>query len=348
MKTTIITDNVRGSMTTQSALQAAGLDWTVSKRPLFTADGLELPNHYGTFRDDRSDITGLLGVVGNKYHVMQNAEALAILDDIIEADSGKTVFSTAGELSGGKQIFASVDLRSDFEPIPGDTHSNYIVGTTSHDGSTATRLFLTSVRVVCRNTLQLAIKTAKADEMAQIKHTAAAADRLSIARRNLLNASFTIATLKDQLQTLASRKLDRQSVVSILDRLFPVPATSKDGSAITRQENKRAMFLELFERNDGNGGFSLARGTAYNAYNAFTEYVDHYASAKQTAQKAGMDVDQIRAENAFFGLGSASKSEALNTILTLTANAPTQSIPQTVYSLPSNTHVLDSILSQYN
>ena len=345
----ILNNNAYGTETAVSALQKANMDWTVSKNPIYTTDGIQIPGNFGTFRSDKAMPNSFLGVVGSRYEIMQNEAAFGVLDDLIQADDSRdTVYSTVGELSGGKQVFASVDLKRPFDIVPGDSHSNYIVATTSHDGSAATRLFLTTVRVICRNTLQLAIQTAKKNEMAAIKHTRTQHDRLAIARKQLLNSAYTIDVLKEKLQALSTRKLDRVSVNSILDRLFPMPKAKDEGASVTRTENKRAQFLELFEKNDGNQGFSLVKGTAYNAYNAFTEYTDHFAVAKQTEQKNGMSVDQIRSENAFFGLASQSKAQALETILDVTQYAPTIVQPSVMYATQNNGSVLDAILNNLN
>jgi phage/plasmid-like protein (TIGR03299 family) len=345
--TSILNNNAIGSTDIQSALVKANMDWTVSKRPLFTIDGLELSSNFGTFRDDRQGIDGFLGIVGNKYEIMQNEAAFGILDDLIQADTSRdTVYSTVGELGGGRQVFASVDLRKPFDVVPGDQHQNYIVATTSHDGSTATKLFLTTVRVVCKNTLQLGIQQAKGKgELSAIKHTAQASDRLAAARKQLVNSAYTIDVLRGKLQALATRQLTRESISNILDRLFPMPKAKEEGSdaASTRTENKRMQFMELFEANDGRDGFSLVKGTAYNAYNAFTEYTDHFAVAKQTEGKKHMSADEIRSETSFFGQGSALKANALEIVLEATKYAPAQQIAQPVYS--SGSSVLDAILN---
>lgn len=343
MNTTILNDNAKGAINTRTALQNSGMDWSVDKRNLYTEDGIILPNYFGTFRDDKDGANGFLGVVGSKYAVMQNAEAFGVLDDLILADESRSAdYSTVGELSGGKQVFASVDLHSEFDVVPGDTHKNYVVATTSHDGSSSTKLMLTTVRVVCRNTLQMAIRQSKGTgDIASIKHTRASHDRLSVARSQLVNAGYTISTLKGQLQTLAMRQLSRDSVGNILDRLFPMPKGSDDS---VRVENKRQMFLELFEKNDNNG-FSAVKGTAYNALNAFTEYTDHYENIRQTSGKSGMTEQRIRQEKALFGSGSIAKANALEIVLEATRYAPTQSVAQPTYST-SNGSLLDTILSR--
>ena len=142
-----------------------------------------------------------------------------------------------------------------------------------------------------------------------------------------------------------ARMVGVEEYKAINDAVFTIQAI---GFALVFMSDKRAMFLELFESNDGNGGFDLVKGTAYNAYNAFTEYTDHFAVAKQTAQKDGMSVDEIRAENSFFGAGAIVKGNALEIILEATKYAPTKVQPTTIYAPVNNRSALDSILANYN
>ncbi len=124
--------------------------------------------------------------------------------------------------------------------------------------------------------------------------------------------------------------------------------SSSAESSIAKAENKRQKFLELFESND-NGAFSLIKGTAYNAYNAFTEYVDHHDTVVRTSGKTGMLEYEIRQEKAIFGTGADSKEKALDIILDATKFAPRRQLapsyaPQA--SFTSNASLLSSILAQ--
>ena len=144
---------------------------------------------------------------------------------------------------------------------------------------------------------------------------------------------------------LAQRKMTRDSLKSILDRLFPAPK-EKDASQ-TRRENVLADVLSLYESNDKNAIPSI-RGTAYNLLNAVTEYTDHYRSARITDSRKDYSVDEARAENAVLGTGERLKSQALDVILEDTAGNPVHQVIMSRASVPESGSLLDAVIANHS
>lgn len=124
-----------------------------------------------------------------------------------------------------------------------------------------------------------------------------------------------------KLQTLANRKMTRESMVTVLNRLFPLPKEADANT--TRRENVLTEVLNLYASND-NGAYPEFAGSAYNLLNSITEYTDHYRSARITDNRAGMSLQQARAENAVNGTGDRLKNSALALIDEVTENSPLQ------------------------
>lgn len=349
MNTTILQPNTKNAVDIKTALANASMDWQVEKKPIYTAEGWEVPGQYATVRGDKAGPEAVLGVVGNRYHVIQNSEALGILDDVVAADlTREAKYDNILSLGGGARVAASVKLNS-FEVVPGDKSDNYLTAITSHDGSSSTRLMIISFRLACFNATRRAIADAKGTgRIANIPHTISAKHRLAVARTALLSSAYSIGALEEQLKELSTRQLNRETTENILNRLFPVPQGELIAkSSITQVENKRQKFLELFESNDG-GAFSLIKGTAYNAYNAFTEYTDHHQSVVRTNAKTGMLEYEIRQERALFGTGAVDKEKALEAILEATRFSPKRSLPISFAAAApysSNASLLNAIIT---
>jgi hypothetical protein len=165
---------------------------------------------------------------------------------------------------------------------------------------------------------------------------------LEAAKRLLVNADLSIKTLEDKLNELAARKVSKDSLMASMKRIFG----DFENATTKRIENKVNDVLHLFERNDNNA-FPEIRGTAYNLFNAVTEYTDHSASVRHTGIKTGLSDMVIRSENALFGTAAALKENALDVILAETANDARHPITRTMVSMAMDktTSLLDNVIS---
>jgi phage/plasmid-like protein (TIGR03299 family) len=346
---------VDGCLTWQDAMEKALLNWTVSKHQLSSPLTGEKIGAWGIFRDDTN---GFLGAVGDQYTAIQNEYAFQFVDSLLEADQEHGAhYESAGALGAGERIWCLARVNGEIE-IAGtdDKHETYLLFTTSHDGSASATCKLTTVRVVCQNTLSMALSGAGA--YLRVKHTREAQTRMDAARRLMTGATAQLRDLEAKLNELAHRKVSKASFTDIMKKLYgDWEEKAADGQSVKRIENKISEVAELYRSND-KGAIPEIKGTAYNLLNAVTEYTDHYSAFRQTNGRKDMEGTQIRAENALFGTGATLKENALEVILQATANEERHEFERPRVFItrsgdevleerpPAPTSVLDSILDE--
>ena len=325
--------------TTASLLSDPGFQYIVFKSQLH--DGLGRPvDAWGTFRWNladklagRKDAAQFLGAVGKDYGVIQHDEGFKSIDAVMRSANGAH-YETAGVLGNGERVWALADLGFAAK-VGNDAQKGYLLFSTGHDGSMSHSYRLVFTRVVCENTLGAALSE-KTKAALTIRHTKNATDRLVNARAALDSMGDDVKRVEDRLNFLAGRKMNREALTSIMDRLFP-KKVADDGAKqdTTRRTNILADIMKLYEVNDGNA-FPEQRGTAYNLLNAITNYTDHERSSKEDG----------RAESAMFGSGDALKTKAFDVISdaakdleTVTLRGPSVSVDWNTIglSLPART-----------
>ena len=160
----------------REALELAGLDWQVESRNIYSGTGAMIPGYRANVR---STDDAVLGVVSDRYRIVQNEEAFQFTDDLL--GEGVT-YETAGSLQGGKKVWMLARLPRKYL-IAGDQVVPYLVIFNSHDGSSGVKVAMTPIRVVCQNTLNLALNTAKRSWTA--RHTENVLLRVQDARETL-------------------------------------------------------------------------------------------------------------------------------------------------------------------
>lgn len=332
-----------GAVSWAQAMQLAGLDWKVNKEQLY----LPVNGSFGSIPAwgiVRSTDGAYLGTVGAQYQIIQNEFAFDFVDALLDAENGAH-YESAGALGNGERIWCLAKVPQTITVAGDDKSEVYLLFTTSHDGSMAATAKMSTVRVVCQNTLNMAL-TANGS-MVRVKHTRDAERRLDHARRLMQGVGADAKALEEKLNLLAARKMTRETMTAIFDRLFPKPKDQEANTA--RRENVLADVLRCYESNDKNA-FPQIRGSAYNLLNAVTEYTDHERSARITDGRKDYSIAQARAENALVGTGDKLKTEALEVILESTNGAPMMT--QAIYSRPIaptpalGAGLLDSIVEQ--
>jgi phage/plasmid-like protein (TIGR03299 family) len=336
---------VTGALTAEQAIELAQLQWNAVKVQNYARqpDGKVVPvDSFSIFRDIDNQLLG--SAVGKGFTLVQNREAFSFCDALMQSENGAH-YDSAGALGNGETIFLSIRVpRADIEVVAGDKSETYLTFTTAHDGSGASTAALSSVRVVCQNTLRQALATNTG--ILRIKHTKNQANRFEMAKRTMDGVTMDAQKLREKLQLISERKVTRESLTAVFDRLFPI-AEGKEEEKNTRRENILGDILALYEGNDGNA-FPSIRGTGYNLLNSITEYSDHYRPAKLTANRQGYTVARARAENAVVGTGDALKTKALEVILESTVGAPVVSQHKQYYAAGVGTtgsSVLDSVVA---
>lgn len=320
---------VDGALTWEQAIEKAHMNWEVTKRQLSDPMTGNLVDTYGIFR---TDTQRFLGNVGDRYTPIQNTFQFAFMDKIL--GEGNAHYETAGILGNGERVFMLANLSEEYDIHgAGDIHKAYLAGVGSHDGSTSQRFFTTEVRIVCANTLQIALSAAKGAGVS-VKHTAKAEARMNNKVGILQAGRDAFASTMEKLEILAERKVDGAIVANTLAKLFNVNLESE---LPTKTVNTFERIKELFEGND-NDAFPQFRGTGYNLINAITEYTDHFKPVRLTAGREGMDAETVRADSAMFGLGADFKRNAFDIVMDTTALAPTMA-QHKVFSIPTGTPI---------
>ena len=248
--------------TSSAALSIAGLDWRVVQKPLFTEDGLSVSGFKANVRDTDNQI---LGVVSDRYKVVQNEDAFAFTDELL--GEGVT-YETAGSLQNGRRTWILAKLPQRYI-ISGDEITPYLVFMNSHDGTGAIKAAMTPIRVVCQNTLNLALSTAKRSW--STIHTGDIHGKLEDARNTLLYADRYMAELGKAIDILNRQKLSDRQVLEYIDSLFPL----LDNASETQKKNilkmKEDMKCRYFEAPD----LAHVGKNAYRFVNAVSDFATH-------------------------------------------------------------------------
>lgn len=196
----------------EDALRFAGLDWNVRQENVFNSRGGVIRGFKANVRDSDDSV---LGVVGDRYKVVQNRDAFKFTDGLI---GGDVRYETAGSLRDGKQIWLLAKLPE--QMIAGDAVEPYLCFTNAHDGSSGVRVCMTPVRVVCNNTLNVALATAK--RTWSMRHTENVHERLNEARDCLFRAEDYMDGLAQYADMAANKTISDDEIREILNELFPV------------------------------------------------------------------------------------------------------------------------------
>lgn len=286
---------VDGLQTAADAIVSAGLAWPVEQKPLFVRD---VTNPKGTIKKVDGKVANIrmsdgkvLGLVSPSYKVVQNVDAFAMADAIVE--SGEAKYETAGSLRGGKVVFLSMEIPKHVK-VPGDDgeHRPYLLVTNGHDGTMALRAMVTLIRVVCMNTLTAALGSHSAE--IRLRHTSGVTERVEEAQRTL---GLTYAYLDEFEQTAARMlltKLGDKDVLRAITTLFPIKDVNPaklSAAELTRvlanEKNltsQAAKVLRLYQTSDN---IANVRGTGWGLYNAVAEGLDYatgYRSREDSAE----------------------------------------------------------------
>ena len=283
--------------TSREAVVAAKLDYVVDRVPVFV-------EHQGTrvIEDTYANINlsnnEVLGVVSDKYKVIQNVEAFDFFDSVV--GGGKAIYHTAGALGKGERIWILAKLPNDIKVTNEDNVEKYLLLTNSHDGKTALRMYFTPVRVVCQNTLIMSLSQ-RSEEGIVIRHVGSVQDKVEEAARLLGISNEFYNSLGEKFNRFVNIKMDKKS----LRHYYVKVVYNTDGEPVKTpiMENRISRMTELFETGKGNNRPEV-RGSLWTALNSVTEYVDHYRSHR--------DTNDGKLKNVWFGQGAKIKNRAFD------------------------------------
>lgn len=254
----------------RSALALAGLDWSVFQKELTTVDGIPVSGFKANLRsiDNR-----VLGVVTDRYKIVQNEEAFAFTDALL----GEGVrYETAGSLQDGRRTWILARLPQKYI-ISGDEITPYLVFMNSHDGSGSIKAAMTPIRVVCMNTLNLALSTAKRSWSAN--HIGDIKGKLEDARYTLLYADKYMVELGKAIDGLNKIKLSDRKVYEYIDELFPLVDNASPQQKRNFLRLKEDIKMRYFEAPDLKG----IGKSGYRFVNAVSDFATHAKPLRERA-----------------------------------------------------------------
>lgn len=252
----------------KEALKLAGLDWKVVQQPIFTDQGMI----HGYKANIRSTDHEVLGVVSDRYKIIQNTDAFSFTDELL----GEGVrYETAGSLQKGKKVWLLARLPKEYI-IAGDRISPYLVFSNTHDGSGAVRAAVTPVRVVCNNTLNLALDTAK--RSFSMVHTGDIRGKVQEAKQTLFMADRYMESLGREFEKLRKQKISDRQVKEYIELLLPL---EEDAGQVTERnvtKLRKDMAARYFEAPD----LQDVGKNAYRFINAVSDFATHAEPIRRT------------------------------------------------------------------
>ncbi len=308
---------VQSSMSAREMMVAASMDWTVGTAPIFLQDGTVIPDKAAIMRLDTREV---FDIASDHYTPIQNHQNADTLDAIIA--NGATV-ETMGAIDGGRECWALAKVPKTFEVVSGDKVEAYILLTWGHDGKHGVQGRRTFVRVVCANTMMAAMGSKAAFS---VRHSKNAEVRLDDAREALGMVYKEMENTAELFRALANRPLTSTESTTYVEQVFPYPASARAESteetlarlmgnpvgelekaardAMGRVDEVRSIIVRLMGEGKGS---EYAPGTAWNAYNAVTEYTDHVYPVLQSGQ-----VSTVKQQAVLFGATARVKDRALS------------------------------------
>lgn len=306
------------------AIVESGLDFTVEKRQLlypktiksFASGELAMVGESLGFIDNqfttvRTDTNAALGIVSNEYHIIQNEKAFDFMDSLVQ--NKEVSYETAGSLKGGRIIFITAKIPKVIKLGQDDIVEPYLLFTSSHDGSASITVTYTPTRVVCWNTLSLALKDAKTKFT--FKHSSKAKEKLNRAALILGAANQTTEYLGQVYEAMINTPMNDKNLSLFIAKAFLKTEqyeAFKDSQytevVSSLAKNKIKATTEYALSSNGGQQLDSCRGTLFGAYNAISGYFQNIAK---------FDNQETKFDNLFGGTSEGYVTKAFENALTL-------------------------------
>lgn len=270
-----------------------GLDWSVEKKPLFfdTDSGPVLTKSNALVRSSDNKV---LTVISDGWNPVQNVEAFEFFNDFVHA--GDMEMHTAGSLKGGKMVWAMAQIKESFELFGGDKVEGFLLFSNPHEFGRSIDIRFTPVRVVCNNTLTMALNGISKQAAVKINHRSHFDS--DVVKETLGIANNQLMQYKEQAAFLGQKMYNKSTVTEYFNNVFPsLSKKSTDGKEPSSQPARDA--LEVLHTQPG---ANFARGSWWSALNAVTYLTDHKLGASR----------DTRLTSSWYGVNRIRKEKALN------------------------------------
>lgn len=286
-------EKVDDKIRVQDMVKKARINWKVERSPLQLADGREVP---GFFALERSDNGKVLDVVGSKYVVTQNVEGMEFFTEFVEAGDAK--METMGALREGRQVWGLANLNTSFKLKNNDEVKNYLLLVLPHEHGKSIIVKYTNVRVVCSNTMAMALRNAKG-EFRMGHRRVFDHDQIALAKTTLGIAREQASEFEANAKALQKKTgISEVDALAFYNQLLKIEDPVKVVEEVTLPRVK--LLLDVNRRAPG-----AQPNNAWGLFNSITYYADHLAS--RTPDK--------RLSNAWLGKTSRMKEDALKILL---------------------------------
>lgn len=302
--------------TAEEAIAAAGLDWEIAMQPVYIygADGtpIEVPNKYAITRTDSNQV---FNVTSGTYKPVQNAEAFSFFDQVVGA--GEAIYHTAGSLFGGKQVWILAKLPGDLKITDQDLMEKFILLTTGNDGEHALKMMLTPIRVVCNNTLKMALDNKMRQFAVRVMHTGTIMDRVAQARDVLGTTEAYFELMMNGINKMVDRKMQEGDFDHFTFQLFGLDETKAVNEQHPLHQKLIDTMRNAYHEAPGNQLPDVA-GTRWAAYNAVTYYADHIWKTnriKEVEENSAETIASKRLYESWHGRNGQLKEKAWNLLV---------------------------------
>lgn len=252
-------------------------------------------------------------MVGSANTPLQNRDAFAFFDSIIAEQSrdGRAIYHTAGALGEGERVWVLAKLPDDIRVIGDDVASKFLLLSNSQDGSSAVQIKFTPIRVVCQNTLTMALNRGRT---LRVPHVTSLRERMRQAGDMLGLINHQFDSIGETFKSMTEHQIDAQHLDRYLHLVFPDPHDKENRDAMARARTNRLWSTYFFEQGKGTD-LRGVKGTLWAAYNGVAELTDHRQPHRNPRQSIGpgQPPDDRRLESAWFGDGCSAKVRAYRT-----------------------------------
>lgn len=305
----VLYENSTVAPNSEESILASGLGWTVEKQAVYLQNGLIVPDKWATVRTD----TGMpLGIVGNRYTVQQNVECFNFLDSLIQ--DGIMRYESAMALDGGRKIALLARMPEYDEIADGDDSLRYILFSTTHDGTGSINVMPTAVRVVCANTLAIAMSRGRSSgNIRSIRHTASKNARLKMAAEWISQFSTEFTLYADKAKKLAETRYTKEQCEAYIQNLFPI-SREMSSRQLTNVQTRIMKVRDAFVHPSNK--LPSINGSWWRLYNSVTYMIDHSTDYRvrgyRNSQEKNRMIQERRFEDLIGGKGSKFKNDAFN------------------------------------
>ncbi len=304
---------VQGAKNSQEALQLSGMNWDVGLHPYTSVDGIPMgepdinapwgfrPSRYMIVREDTRAV---LGECSTEYYPVQNRDNFKLLDQLV--GKGEAVYETAGAIGKGERVFICATTGT-IEPVKGDVIKRYIMVTNSHDGTSAYRVGLVDQRIVCENTLEMALNELGTGGFTH-KHTRNVLHRVNDIAKALGIVKKHQEELEESYHAMLHTNPTMEEVDNVIAKLLPLKKEEVDAQGKSPVPEWRKKVKELYTDGKNNTMEGVA-GTAYGLYNSITEFNQFYKQPNLA--------EENRWKSATYGAIADANREAYSQVLQL-------------------------------